>query len=293
MTHHPQISERDEDGADLVDLFSTTMAGLDTRTQVMADDALRHGRPLRRRRILASIAGGTAAVALCGGLGPFGRTTLSASPNQTVVPAEPVSAAPTPTLSRAPTPTAVSATGLSARVAALYLTRLAPGGIVSEYTGQQAADELFVGAQIDLGEGEVRLEINVQSNFFGAPGSGSQADVQEFYRCQRDADVGTTYSNWDVVRNDDGSILMTYTEPIKGTAKGRGVIADFLRTTAPGWSCTRATCPTSSTAASPAAASRWPRPGASPPTRSGTSTRRRARPTWPRPGAWSRPGGCS
>ena len=217
------------------------MADLDTYIEVMAEDALRHGRPRRRRRILVSVAGGIVTMALLCGIGAYGISAISTSQGQPVSPAGPgptaPAATPNPPQTSTPTPTERSAKArpmtiqMEARVAALYLTRLAPDGVVTEYQGQQAPDEIFVGAQIDRGEGKVGLQVNVQANFFGGPSEAADSEVAEFYRCQRGAEAGLTYSNCDVVRNDDGSVLMTYSErvPEGRSSKARAVVADFLR----------------------------------------------------------------
>ena len=230
MNPNPPITDPGESGSGLTALLSDTMADLETRGEAMVEDALRTGRPRRRRRVLASLAGGAAALVLVGGFGAYGLTALSGSPSGSAFPAAPPTSAPVPSeeptrwpsADPSPTPVGPSQTRqLPARVAALYLTRLAPSGRMSEYQGQQS-DELWVGSMIDRGEGKVALEINLQ------PGMFTATEAADFYRC--DHDRFADYLSCDVVRNDDGSVLMTITQRPEGT-QGQGivVVADCLR----------------------------------------------------------------
>ena len=193
----------------------------------MAGDALRHGRPRRRRRVVAVIAGGTAAVALLGGLGAYGLTGLSATPAPPVGPVATV----------APEPS--TGTGLTPRVAALYLTRLAPDGTFSDYQGEEwhsdkkgeeRSGSVSVEAQIDRGEGKVGLGISLQGSYVESIG-GVEPDIADSYSCQTLGGPGI--GDCEVTRRADGSVLMTHTEAVptgatKGTF-GRAVVADFLR----------------------------------------------------------------
>lgn len=231
MNSTPQIVEPDDNGTDLADLFATTMADLDTRPAVMAGDALRQGRPRRRRRVVAVIAGGTVAVALLGGLGAYGLTGLSATPAPTV--------GPVATVAPEPSAPGTAGTGLTPRVAALYLTRLAPSGTFSDYRGEEwhsdkkgeeRSGSVSVEAQIDRGEGKVGLGISLQGSYRESIG-GAESDIAASYDC--DSLGGRGIADCTVTRGADGSVLMTHTEALpigatKGTY-GRAVVADFLR----------------------------------------------------------------
>lgn len=232
------------DGAELAGLLTQTMADFDTRSDALLADVFRTGRPQRRRRAVLSVAGTATAVAAVAGLGAYGLGVLSPPAGGTAVPAGPVtsaSAPPTvptvpvgpgpsvtmvttkpstapstspsvsPSTSSSPTESFVDGRRLPARVAALYLTRLAPSGLVTEYQGQQSADEVYVGSEIDRGEGKVGLQINVQGALF-SPGT---KEAQRFYRCSREV-----YQTCSVTHGKDGSSLLVATQVIaRGTPR--------------------------------------------------------------------------
>lgn len=239
MSRNLPTADLSDDEVEIGQLFAGTMSELDSDAGPMAADALRIGRPRRRHRVIAMVAASVAGVALVGGVGAYGVSSLSIRPGQSAGPAGPATTAPAPSPSPTPSETATpspyetpppseATRQLTARVAGLYLIRLAPSGTNDDFFGQQSDDELFVGSTLDRGEGKVGLQINVQAQFMTAADPDvTEQQLKDFYSCGKEFQT----PKCEITSNDDGSILMTTTELVVPgePAQGTAVIADFRR----------------------------------------------------------------
>lgn len=230
---HDDLHDGNDDGQ-LGTRMRQSMEGVHTDSDRIVSRALTLGRTrVRRRRTVAGVAAAVIALGIGGYAYALGSGSdrlapqVVAVPSVTPTPAQKPTPTPAPRVSRGPGETAGLTRELPARVAALYLIRLAPDGEHGKFEGQQNDDTLYAETTVDLGDGPVGLEVNVQAHFLGAgldPDGNDRAtteQLRDFYDCSN-----PDFTGCEASYGEDGSILRVSTER---AGKATIVIADQLR----------------------------------------------------------------
>lgn len=208
-----------------------TVQGQQPDVEALLPAIVSSGRQIRRRRrwVAAAMAGGGLGLGAAVGVVGFQALTDEAGGQSVqVMPAQQPSTstrAATPTMATQQTapvpqperpPAHRAAWRLDARTATYYLTALAPRtASFSDFQGQQSADrgstaEVFAALAVDLGDGKVGLQVNVQADFatWKKSAKDGAAPGTTFFHChgQERSDQGRVYCHDE--RLPDGTLLL-------------------------------------------------------------------------------------
>lgn len=226
----------------VVEHLHDSMLGVHSNVDASLPGIMATGRKLRRRRRLATGAAATLALSLVGGVGAWTIPNLMGSnwPTEvqpgsggTVAPTAPPRGVTTTTPSpmqqapeRGETVTS-PATVLDGRIAAYYLTQLAPEAKFADFAGQgDDTTAVYAELSLDLGEGKVGAEINVQPNFVAGLLDGSDQTMEEFadefFSCDSPANSSGNVNESEGKAIDcqravaeDGTIVVQVTSQVK------------------------------------------------------------------------------